>query len=387
MLRVEVAERADWRATAARHGFAFHTIDGEPYWDERAYYRFTLRQIEDAIEAPTLEIHEMALDLVDDVLKSEALMTRLAIPEQYWDWIAKSWHEGAPHLYGRMDLAYDGRGPAKLYELNYDTPTAVYEAGFFQWIWLDECRARGTLPRDADQFNSIQELLIETFATIAPRINRPLYFAAMRDSVEDQGTIDYLRDCAQQAGLEGARIAIEDIGLTRDGRFTDLDDRVIGALFKLYPLEQLFTDEFGPSLPNSGLQLIEPPWKAVLSNKGILPLLYQRHPDHPNLLPAFFDDERSGALAPGWVRKPLLSREGANIELRYADGRSERSDGTYGDGPTIRQELHPLPQFAGRYPLIGSWVIADRAAGMGIREDEGPITRDTSRFVPHAIVD
>ena len=50
MQRIACAERDDWRATAARAGFDFHTIDGERYWDERAYYAFTLEEIERAIE-------------------------------------------------------------------------------------------------------------------------------------------------------------------------------------------------------------------------------------------------------------------------------------------------------------------------------------------------
>jgi glutathionylspermidine synthase len=33
--------------------------------------------------------------------------------------------------------------------------------------------------------------------------------------------------------------------------------------------------------------------------------------------------------------------------------------------------------------VIGSWIIAGESAGIGIREDDSPITRDTSRFVPH----
>jgi glutathionylspermidine synthase len=37
--------------------------------------------------------------------------------------------------------------------------------------------------------------------------------------------------------------------------------------------------------------------------------------------------------------------------------------------------------------LIGSWVIGDLPAGMGIREDRSLITQDTSRFIPHVIVD
>lgn len=386
MQRIAIAPRVDWKATADRYGFTFSVIDGEPYWDESAYYAFTLQQIERDIETPTGEIHEMAMDLVSDVIKSEALLTRLAIPPAYWDWMAQSWREGHPHLYGRMDLAYDGSGPAKLYELNYDTPTSLYEAAFFQWVWLEEQTQRGVLPKGTDQYNLIQELLVESFGAIAKALPRPLYFSAVRESAEDQGTIAYLRDCAHQAGLDSGLIAVEDIGLSTHGAFTDLDSTVIGTLFKLYPLEHMFEDRYGQYLPASGLQLIEPAWKAVLSNKGILPMLWERHAGHPNLLPAFFDDTSASDLPTGWVRKPLLSREGANIDMRLPSGELLSSDGPYNDAPCIRQAYHPLTRYEGGYPLIGSWVVADRPAGMGVREDRGLITRDTSRFLPHVIL-
>nr|WP_239538471.1 glutathionylspermidine synthase family protein [Dyella mobilis] len=382
-----VAPRPDWQATAERYGFLFHTIDGAPYWDESAYYAFTLEQIERDIEAPTDELHSLALSLMDDIVNNEALLTRLAIPEPYWDWIAESWKRRQPHLYGRMDLVYDGTGPAKLYELNYDTPTSVYEAAFFQWIWLEEQQRRGVLPKAADQFNQLQELLILAFATLAKHVRRPFYFAAVRNSAEDQGTVAYLRDCAIQAGLDGEIIALEDIGLSSKGTFTDLQNKVIGALFKLYPLENLFVEPYGPHLPRSGLQLIEPPWKAVLSNKGIMPLLWQRYEGHPHLLPAFFEDRAAAPLPAGWVRKPLFSREGANVQMALPGGEYIESPGRYTHCPTIRQAFHPLPRFAGGYPLIGSWVVGDTPAGMGIREDATLITRDTSRFVPHIIID
>jgi len=385
MKRVEIAERPDWRASAEALGFRFHTIDGEVYWDERAYYAFTLEEIERDLEAPTGELHEMAMNLVADCVRDEALLKQLAIPQAYWDWIADSWRKAAPHVYGRMDLAYDGTGPAKLYEFNYDTPTSLYEAAFFQWHWLEEQRKRGVLPAHVDQYNLVQENLIEVFGAIAKRLPRPFYFSAVRESVEDQATITYLRDCAEQAGIATKAIAIEDIGLAKDGRFTDLDDYVIGTLFKLYPFEFMFAEEFGSALPVSGIHLIEPPWKAILSNKGVLPLLWQRHENHPNLLPAYFEDDAHAPLPAGWVRKPYFSREGANIELHLADGSVNASDGPYDDAPTIRQALHPLPRFADAYPLIGSWVIGDRPSGIGIREDATLITRDTARFVPHII--
>lgn len=385
MRRLEIAERPDWRASAEALGFRFHTIAGDTYWDERAYYAFTLEEIERDLEAPTGELHEMAMDLVAECVRDEALLKRLAIPEPYWNWIADSWRSAAPHVYGRMDLAYDGAGPAKLYEFNYDTPTSLYEAAFFQWHWFEEQRKRGVLPAHTDQYNLIQENLIEAFGVIAKRLPRPFYFSAVRESVEDQATITYLRDCAEQAGIATNSIAVEDIGLSEDGRFTDTDDYVIGTLFKLYPLEFMFAEEFGKALPTSGIHLIEPPWKAILSNKGILPLLWQRHEGHPNLLPAFFEDEAPAPLSAGWVRKPYFSREGANIELHLADGSVDASEGPYDDAPTIRQAVHPLPHFSGGYPLIGSWVVADRPSGIGIREDATLITRDTARFVPHII--
>lgn len=386
MRRVSITERSDWRASAEALGFVFHTIDGEPYWDETAYYAFTLDEIERDIEAPTESIHEMAMDLVAEVVQSESLLSRLAIPQRYWDWIRTSWREASPHLYGRMDFAYDGQGPAKLFELNYDTPTSLYEAAFFQWHWLEQQRERSALPKDADQFNRIQEALIETFGTIAPRLPTPLYFSAVKESREDQATIAYLQDCAEQAGVATRRIAIEDIGLSSSGRFTDEDDRIIVALFKLYPLEFMFEERFGPSLPDARIVLIEPPWKSVLSNKGILPLLWEKHPGHPNLLPACFEDTANQPLDPGWVRKPFFSREGANIGIRLSDGSMVSTSGPYDDSLSIRQRFHPLPKFGDWHTLVGSWVVADQAVGMGIREDRGLITQDTSRFVPHVIL-
>ncbi|WP_397596469.1 glutathionylspermidine synthase family protein [Silanimonas sp.] len=389
MRRRPLVPRAHWEAQAAQHGFAFHTLDGAPYWDERACYLFTLAQVERDIEDVTQELHAMALDLVDAVCASEALMARLAVPSDYRDWIARSWHRRDPHLYGRVDLAYDGRGPAKLYEFNYDTPTALYEAAYFQWLWLEDRIADGTLPPGADQYNGLQEAIVEAFGAMARerRLRLPLHFAAHDGHAEDGGTVDYLRDCAHQAGLETHRLAVEAIGLGDDGHtFADESGHAIRSLFKLYPYEFMFEDAFGPALRFDAMQLIEPPWKALLSNKAALALLWERHPGHPNLLECHIDEAPSAPLPAGWVRKPFFSREGANIAATLPDGEAIVTPGPYADGPQVRQAWHPLPRFDAGWPLIGSWVIGDRACGMGLREDDGPITMNTSRFVPHAIV-
>lgn len=388
MQRILITERTNWKQQAESLGFNFHTIDGERYWDESAFYQFSLRQVEDDLETATVAVHDMALELVDEVVDSEELLTKLAIPQNYWDWIRASWKRRDPHLYGRMDFAYDGTGPAKLYELNYDTPTSLYEAGYFQWLWLEQQIAAGQLPAGANQFNSIQERLLEAMATLAREglIDKNMHFGSVRESDEDRATVQYLRDCAHQVGINTAYVTIEDIGISKEGWFTDAHDNVIRTLFKLYPLEDMMREKYGPHLTADTMQLLEPAWKAVLSNKGILPMLWERHQGHPNLLPAHFCDANAPTPA-GMVRKPLLSREGANIQIVTPSGEVISSDGPYNDGPAIMQAYHPLPNFNGNYPLVGSWVVADMAAGIGIREDSSLITQNTSRFLPHIFVD
>jgi glutathionylspermidine synthase len=383
--RIVMSERPGWREQANALGFHFHSLDDVPYWDESVHYRFSLAEIENDIEQPTEELHELCMDLVARAVRDERYLRRLGIPEPFWDYVRLSYLRGDPHIYGRMDFAYDGRGPAKLYELNYDTPTSLYEAAVFQWLWLEQCLDLKWLPAASDQFNSVQEKLLLVFATLAPGLKHRMHFASVRDSQEDRATVAYLADLAHQCGIATHYLAVEDIGRTGDGRYTDRDDRVIEAIFKLYPWEDLFAEEFSHYLPIAGANWFEPPWKCVLSNKGALALLWELHPGHPNLLPTFFEDAPQHPLARGWVRKPLLSREGANVEMVTPQGARLETPGPYGGTRCVRQAFHPLPDFDGGYPLIGSWIIGDQAAGTGIRESDSLITRDTARFVPHAV--
>lgn len=386
MERIRIAERPGWDAKAEALGFTWRHLDGARYWDERAYYAFTLAEIEAGIEAPAAELHAMCLDLVDEVTKSEELMARLAIPEASRDDVAESWARRDPSLYGRFDFAYDGTGPAKLFEYNADTPTSIYESAAFQWIWLEDLIAAGGLPDDADQFNSLHEKLEARFRAIFPG-GGFVHFAADADSIEDRQTVKYLEDIAAQAGIEPRFVPIGEIGLDADGRFVDQDSYIIQALFKLYPWEEMFREDYAAKVAGSKTRFLEPPWKAILSNKGLLPLLWDRHEGHPNLLPAYFEeDPRGAALGSSYVRKPLFSREGANIELVKAGRRAKVLDQGYGEEGHIRQALHPLAAFDGNYPVIGAWIVGDEPAGVGIREDRSRVTRNLSRFIPHAIV-
>ncbi|HEX5379257.1 MAG TPA: glutathionylspermidine synthase family protein [Phenylobacterium sp.] len=387
MRRLKLDERPGWKARAEELGFTFHHVDGRRYWDERAAYAFTLAEIEDGLEAPATELHGLCLDLVDEVVKSEKLMARLAIPEAARDYVARSWADKAPSLYGRFDFAYDGQGPAKLFEYNADTPTSIYETAVFQWIWLEEMMAAGRLPANADQFNSLHEKLKGRFAALFPG-GGFVHFSSDPDAVEDRQTVRYLEDLATQAGIEPKFAPLGEIGLDADGRFVDQDNYIVGAIFKLYPWEEMLREPYAENLAGSKTQFIEPAWKAILSNKGLLPLLWERHAGHPNLLPAFFeDDPRSAELGRSYVRKPLFSREGANIELVDKGRRAAVLDQGYGAEGHIRQALHTVTRFDGHYPVMGAWIVGDEAVALGVREDRGRVTRNLSRFVPHVILD
>jgi glutathionylspermidine synthase len=385
MQRLACPERDDWRTTADETGFDFHTIDGERYWDERACYAFTLEQIERQIEAPTSEIDAMCLELVGRAVDDENDLRRLKIPEVFWPLISESWHRDEASLYGRLDLSFDGRGPAKLLEYNADTPTSIFEAAVFQWTWLEQAIERRIIPGHADQFNSIHESLIGAWKKLGE--GRHLHLAGTTENTEDAGTLAYLEDTARQAGLATSLIDIADIGWREDSDFVDPDGRSIELMFKLYPWEWMFHDAFGARLAKAPTRWIEPPWKAILSNKGILPLLWEMFPDHPNLLPAFFEDDPNAArLGDSFVRKPLYSREGANVTLISGGITIVEQQGPYGAEGFIRQALAPLPNFSGQYPVLGSWLIDHTPCGLSIREDENPVTGNTSRFLPHAIL-
>jgi glutathionylspermidine synthase len=157
----------------------------------------------------------------------------------------------------------------------------------------------------------------------------------------------------------------------------------IKNIFKLYPWEWLAAEQFGQNilLDTNKTFWIEPAWKMILSNKAILPILWQLYPNCEYLLPAYFDEHD----LKDYVKKPIFSREGSNIEMVKHYGIIEKTSGEYGAEGFIYQQLFKLPEFDDNYPVIGSWIIGQEPAGLGIREANGLITDNKSRFVPHLI--
>jgi glutathionylspermidine synthase len=363
--------RANWRQRCEEAGFKFHSMDGV-YWDERACYRFTLDQVE-TLETATEALHQMALEVVDAIVR-RGDYERFAIPDSHAAYVEQSWRAREVSLFGRFDFSWDGTSAPKLLEYNADTPTALIEASVAQWHWLEDVKP------DADQFNSLHEKLIERWATIAAP-GSTIHFAAMRDNEEDWGNVDYLRDTALQAGLQAPFLMLDELGWNGTA-FVDADDAPVETLFKLYPWEWLVREEFAAHLHTATTRMLEPPWKMLLSNKALMVALWEQFPGHPNLLAASFN---ANDVAGERVQKPFFSREGANVTLHTQTG-DIAEGGDYGEEGFIYQAYAPLPKFGNSYTAVGSWVIGDAAAGMGLREDATLITKNTSRFLPHYFV-
>ncbi|RYY86621.1 MAG: glutathionylspermidine synthase family protein, partial [Chitinophagaceae bacterium] len=353
MQRVTTEPRKGWQSAVEALGFGFHSTE-LPYWDESAYYAFRLDEI-DALEKATSDLWALCLDAVQQVIDQKRY-AEFSIPEYIIPYLEQGWNEDHPSIYGRFDLCYRD-GQIKLLEFNADTPTSLYEAGLVQWYWLQD------FDKSKDQFNSIHEKLVAYWkylkAYLRPPVNKDpyapvLHFACLKETLEDLTNTEYLRDCAIQAWIDTKLVFVDDIGW--DGKqFLDLEDEPITNIFKLYPWEWLAADEFGKQILEDANAAfwIEPAWKMLLSNKALLPLLWELNPGHPLLLPAF---REPGSLR-NYIKKPILSREGANITIVREGQTVQHTEGEYGKEGFIYQELFELPSFDGHYPVIGSWII------------------------------
>lgn len=367
MKRIKITPRKDYKQKIEALGFDFH----ENYWNEDAYYSFTAKEI-GLIEGATEEVYRMYCDAVQYILDNR-LLGQFMIPRCMWEAIEQSWNNDDLSLLGRFDFFYS-LGEIKVLEFNADTPTSLLEASLVQWFWKED------MFPEADQFNSIHEALVQSWADIHNSYSFEKYhFMCGTENNEDLGNVRYLMSTALEANLSVVESDLDQFKFDRElNSFFDQYDEKVDCCFKLYPWEWMMNESSDGC--KADITWIEPMWKSIMSNKAILPILYRLFPDSPYLLKA--DTKPFGNT---YCKKPAYSREGANIEL-VKDGRVlECTGGDYGEEGYIYQELVELPEIDGKYPIIGSWVIGGEPAGIGVREANTRITDNLSNFKPHVI--
>jgi glutathionylspermidine synthase len=209
------------------------------------------------------------------------------------------------------------------------------------------------------------------------------------DIGEELLTTHYISTTAALAGLETVGIDLSEVGHDENtNEFVDLEDNTISNLFKLYPWEDLTNNDYADKLLlTDSIRFIEPSWKMLLSNKALLPKLYERFPDCPYLLRAYFTKEKF-TRNEQYVEKALFGREGEGITLFLNDTQETcpSLEKGYGEEGYVYQEYTPLYEADGNVAVLGVWMIGDQASGLGVREDTSKITKNTSMFVPHCFI-
>lgn len=427
MRRVPIEKRPNVARLVESQGLVYarpaSTDENNQYWPDDVHYSFTMAEIE-LLERAAKDVFDMCCEAAEHlVAHPETITSRMAIPAFCLPAIKASWDREPAFgsVYGRFDVCFGGldhpdprlRSP-KFYEFNADTPTSLLECSHIQWMWLEHTG------HGADQFNDLCDMLVAAWRRNLDEMEREVFrgrrtvvhFACSRQdqSGEDIMNTTMLMEMCRQAGWRTKVVWVEDICLGPDGRFYDADRVHMDVVFKLYPWEDMVRQEFGEACfadmarlglhdddgnYTGGTVWFEAPYKMLWSNKAVWAVLWDLFKDDPRsrwLLPTYFEDEKPESLT-RFARKPIFSREGSDVVLQ-ADGKivDDSTKGWFGEEGHVVQELALLPEFkdgegCSRWPVLGVWIVDGETAGMGIREDRGPITTNISSFIPHSISD
>lgn len=276
-------------------------------------------------------MHFMCLNAVNRVMNDEKLLRMFYIPSDLWPAMRTSYGRiydeqskeyktydeiGAQFdLMGRFDWSWDGKNPPKLLEYNADTPSLLLESSAVQGGWFKE--KFSSMDRvDKSQTNFIEKALKKSLKKIFDVCQQK--FASKNDKAVGLLTVDYddesaaqmlyLQKLINQTG-KGSQTVIENISemfltyrnTTAKGEdncqpVIQLYDKTVDCLINSYPKEWLVNEIKRDELLKydlADIKTFEPWWKLILGNKALLPLLWSMYPNHPNLLPAFYDDPYS----------------------------------------------------------------------------------------------
>ena len=203
-------------------------------------------------------------------------------------------------------------------------------------------------------------------------------------------TVAYLKETAEQAGLDTDWISMEEIGWDRlSGRFVDNAAPLHPQLLQALPLGVAHHRPLRRPRPGhprqrrrhghhpvdrAGLEDAAQQQSAARDPLGAVP----RPPEPPPRLsgrPARVGHRR------GYVAKPLLGREGAGVTIHPPNPAAPPPPSR--EEPCCYQQLAPLPDFDGNHVVLGAWVVESESAGLGIRESSGLVTDEYARFLPH----
>jgi glutathionylspermidine amidase/synthetase len=227
------------------------------------------------------------------------------------------------------------------------------------------------------------------------------------DNNEDEMlTALYMQNVLKEAGIESKLCVGTDQLYWKDAIIIDNDGETVRLVWKLWTWDTIIQDyidinkehdvnndhstkhpRISDILLHEQINVIEPLWKVITSNKALLPVLCQMYPNHPNLLQSEWNlTNELKQIA--FVKKPIVGRGGQNITLYNPGGDSviAETTGNFSTRDSIYQELFPFENYNSYHPIIGSWIIRSNYAGFAVHEDQNLITNKNSPVTPCCIV-
>ncbi len=370
-------------------GFSWHTDkDGSSYIADELVC--VSANEANAYYAAANELYDMFIAAAQNVIDNERF-AELGVPFSLVDAIKMSWeNEVHWHLYGRFDLAggLDGK-PIKLIEFNADTPTALFETAILQWALLKQNEMN-----EQQQFNSLYESLMDNFKRLITldasvedfaRLYKgwKILFSSLAND-EDALTTRLLEHIAREAGFETAFSYIDEVEFSPQGIFKDGVN--FEYLFKLIPWESIAIDEgelavlLTQIMKNQKAIILNPAYTLLFQSKGILKVLWELYPNHPLLLETAEKPLKNKKC----VRKPVFGREGANVAIIEAEGKSSfETQGDYGNEKMIYQEFVEFNAHKNELYQAGVF-FAFEGCGLGFRKG-GLVLDNYAKFVGHII--
>lgn len=339
------------------------------------------------------ELHRMFIETTDRVIDDDQLLTQFGIPEIFWKRIRHSWaNEQHLAITGRFDFGFDGEH-LKVLEYNADTANRLFECAIIQKKWPEAVE----LPSVFTPVRRLHMALVQNWKKLQITSKVHLFVDNNQNEIL---TGLYMQNVLKDAGLQSKLCIGTDHLSWKDESIVDDQGEIIRFAWKSWMWEQIFEDYLNttkyqekcvPRLSdiflNDQIQVIEPLWKVITSNKALLPLLYQIYPIHRNLLSSHLNLSEH-MKETGYVKKPIVGRHGQNITL--FDGKTNsiisQTSGQFSARHSIYQELFSLPCNHGYYPIVNSWIIGNSYAGLCVREDEHLVTNDQSSMIPCCIV-
>ncbi|WP_212372933.1 glutathionylspermidine synthase family protein [Acetobacter persici] len=377
--RVPATARQDWKTQADQIGYGYYrNEDGSEAWRESVRYELDHSALT-LIRHTAQTLHQMCLSLVEDILRQPDGLDTFHIPRSMQDVVRKSWRRQDPFLIGRFDLAWCG-GQPRLIEYNADTPATVPESTRMQTLWHQHCGK----PHDHAPLEAERLVAYLTTLRQAGRISPTIHIVPYPDNLEDATHALYYSQWAQQAGLTAVVCDLKDLEVSTGGELL-YQGRIIRTMLRMYPWELMFRDPGARHLHTCHCTFLNPPWTALLSNKALLPALWERHPGHPNLLAAGYSPEdvtRHSSAA--YVEKPIHARGGENVRMMRGTKTLYAEAGTYNAYPKIYQDFADH-RINGVTASIGAWMIGDQFSGLTMRESATPVVSHTSAIVPHIV--